>query len=138
MGSMSNYFPSGSSNEILLGRRCSSCQPTAEGKVQCTVCSAGNAAGKTASRKNSFRVRFSGTEAGGRVGSDMVNAGIALSPWGLESQGGCGDSREVIMLSKSSIPMLCETQPSLLLFCCRRKYRSTVNRGAFPPVQCFV
>lgn len=125
MGSMSNYFSSGSSNKILSERIWSSCQSTGGRNVPCwcdAQCeySAGSSAGKTASRKKSFGVRFSATQADGRVGCDMINAGVALFPWLLESQRGCTDGREVIMLSESSVPILGETLPLCLLFCCKK------------------
>lgn len=59
-------------------------------------------------------MRFSATQADSRVRSDMVNAGVALSPQLLESWGGCADGKEIIML------VLCETLPLRLLFCCKK------------------
>lgn len=97
--------------------------------------SIGDSPGKTASRKKSFRVRFSATQADGRVGSDLINAGVVPSSWLLESQGGCAYGGEVIMLSKRSVPILCEILTLQLLFYFKKKQtnkkRSTINRGAF-------
>lgn len=95
--------------------------------------SVGDSPGKTASRKKSFRVRFSATQADGRIGSDLINAGVVPSSWLMESQGGCAEGGEVIMLSKRSVPILCETLTLQLLFYLNKqtKKRSTINRGAF-------
>lgn len=92
--------------------------------------SAGDSAGKTASRQKSSGVRFSATQADGTVGSDTVGAGVVLSLRLQESRGGCAAGKEVIMLPESSVPALCETLPLRLLFCCK-KIRVSTDRGPF-------
>lgn len=135
MGSMSNYFSSRFSNKILLERICSSCCPAHGRSVPCSCnaqceCSAGDCAGKTASRKQIIGVRFSAIQSDGRVESDMINAVIGLSSWLLESWGGCTGGREEITVPESSVCVLHAALTLHLLFCHKEK-QSKINREAF-------
>lgn len=127
---MTNYFSLRFSNKIFLVIM-SVCQRRT---VPCWC-----HAGKAASREECFGVRFSAPQADGAVGCDVVSAGVVLSPWLLESQGGCADGGEVVTLSESSVPVLCEVLPLHLLFCWRKKKKKRHQyRSFFYPVWCLV